>query len=386
MSQLLLALVLGATACGSAGSALPDAFVATISSVEVTPGAVTTKRGLSKPTQLAAKLLLSDSTTLVITNNATWSSSDTTVATVSPLGVVSPISAGTAKITATYQGVASTSTIVTVDVTTMILSDIGSQQLKVYDAYADGPALRQIAGPSTTLSSPWGLSVYNDEVFVADLNGAIEVFPANAAGDLAPARRIFGALTTLANPYNVAVYKDEIYVAAGNKIVVFPIGATGNVAPTRTIMGAMTTLSNGFGLAVYNDEIYVANYTSVVVFPTTANGDLVPTRKIAGSHTFLNSAYNIFVENDEVYVTDLSGIRVWLPSADGDVQPIRNLTGPNTAVSSATGVKVLGNELFVTNAGATGTHVYPASVTGDAVPARSIASTGIVNARTVAFY
>ncbi|CAN5555053.1 hypothetical protein BH11MYX1_BH11MYX1_04870 [soil metagenome] len=381
MKRLLLALV-GTVACGSAGSALPDAFVATISSVAVTPGSVTAKRGLSQPAQLTAKLSLSDSTTLDITNNVTWASSDSTVAAVSETGRVTPLAVGTAMVTATYEGVTSTASAVTVPSTTMILSDLSNSRLNIYDAYTDGPALRQIVGTNTTLTAPWGVSVYHDELFVADQN-AIEVFPANAAGNVVPTRRITGALGA---SYNLAVYKDEIYVANGTKILVFPVTANGNVAPTRTVGGAMTGLSSAYGLAVYKDEIYVTNFASVSVFPTGANGDLAPTRKITGSHTLLNSCYGVFVENDEVYVTNLDGIRVWLTTSDGDVSPIRNLTGASTSISSATGVNLLGNELYVTNAGPTGTHAYPASVTGDAAPTRTISNMGTTNARTVTFY
>lgn len=382
MTRVLLALALFATACGSAGAALPDAFVATISAVEVTPDTLTVKRGISAPTQLTAKLALSNSTTLDITNNATWASSDSTVATVAPSGIVTPLSVGTTMITATYEGVTSTASAVTVAATTMILSDIGKSQINIYDAYTDGPTLRQIVGANTTLSTPWGLTVYHDELFVTETNGAIDVFPATAAGDVAPTRRITG----LGNAYGIAIYKDEIYVATGAKILVFPVAATGAVAATRTIASTAGALANAFSVAVYKDEIYATNYTSVMVFPTPADGDVAPTRKIMGSNTFLTSCYAVFVENDEIYVSNLSGVRVFLTSSDGDVSPIRNLAGANTALSSATGVTLLGNELYVTNAGSTGTHAFPASVTGDAAPTRALTSAGTLNARTIAFY
>lgn len=385
MRALLFVVML--TACGSAGAALPDAFVATLTSITVTPGTVTAKRGLSAPTQLRATVALSDSRTIDVSDNATWTSTDATIATVSTTGLVTPIGAGTATITAEFEGATST-TIVTVSSPKMFLSDIGSNQVNVYDPYVDGPASVHIVGATTNLSAPWSLATYNDELYVTDIStNAIDVFPVTASGNVAPSRRITGATTTLSSPYGLAVYKDEIYVTSGARVLVFPTTATGNIAPTRIITGPTTGLTpNTYSLFVYKDQIYVTNYTGVLVFSSNGNGDIAPLRSIKGTHTQLTNCYGVYVANDEVYVTNLDGVRVYLTSSDGDATPIRNLTGSTTAISSATGVTLLGAELFVVNIGQTGTHVFSINATGNSAPIRTQTVVGTQNPRNVAFY
>src|SRR5664279_1838122 len=88
--------------CGSAtGPSIPDAEHITVGSIAVTPGTVTTKRGLDAPTQLSAKATLSNEATVDVTVAATWKSSNAAVATVDDAGLVTPVSGGMATITAT---------------------------------------------------------------------------------------------------------------------------------------------------------------------------------------------------------------------------------------------------------------------------------------------
>jgi hypothetical protein len=54
----------------------------------------------------------SDATTQVLTTQAQWSSSDVTKAIVSQTGVATPTGSGTATITATYEGVTGTATLI----------------------------------------------------------------------------------------------------------------------------------------------------------------------------------------------------------------------------------------------------------------------------------
>jgi uncharacterized protein YjdB len=71
----------------------------TVSSVTVT-GTVPTMGATS---QFTARATLSDGTTQDVTGQATWQSSDSTVATVSATGSVTAIAAGTVNVMATYQ-------------------------------------------------------------------------------------------------------------------------------------------------------------------------------------------------------------------------------------------------------------------------------------------
>ena len=73
-------------------------------------------------------------------------------------------------------------------------------------------------------------------------SGRITVHQARASGDAAPLRTIAGPLTTLVFPIVITVTDDEIIVCDGNTnaIDVFPINASGNVAPIRQIVGRQT--------------------------------------------------------------------------------------------------------------------------------------------------
>jgi hypothetical protein len=91
----LLTLLLGATlltaACGSSTSPSSLASI-TITGVAPAAGGVT---------QLTATGVLSDGTTQDVTSSATWTSSDTTVVTVSSTGAATGVAAGTASVFAT---------------------------------------------------------------------------------------------------------------------------------------------------------------------------------------------------------------------------------------------------------------------------------------------
>lgn len=102
---LLLALAVGlGMGCGSCGFFVPQ----TLTSIQISPQNPSVTVGAT--TQLTAAGVNSDGTRANLTN-VTWSSSATSVATVSPTGVVTGVSTGTATITATAQGLAGTTTV-----------------------------------------------------------------------------------------------------------------------------------------------------------------------------------------------------------------------------------------------------------------------------------
>lgn len=82
----------------------------TVSSIFVSPASVTVAVGGTS--QLTATATYSDGTQSPITSSSLgWSSSDTTIATItSPGGLVTGVASGTATLTATYQGVSGTAT------------------------------------------------------------------------------------------------------------------------------------------------------------------------------------------------------------------------------------------------------------------------------------
>ena len=104
LSRLLLAAALGA--CGGGGDAGP----APVATVTVAPPAAQVEVGLT--TQLSASA--QDSKGNALSNPATWSSSATTIATVSSAGLVTGVASGVATITASAGGKQGTATITVV--------------------------------------------------------------------------------------------------------------------------------------------------------------------------------------------------------------------------------------------------------------------------------
>ncbi|MGD0760582.1 MAG: Ig-like domain-containing protein [Candidatus Sulfotelmatobacter sp.] len=91
-----------ATLGTTVGTTTLEVTTATIVSISVTP----TGRTIAPTTELSftATGTFSDSSTQVITTDATWTSSDTAVATVGPEGVATAVAAGTTNITAAFGG------------------------------------------------------------------------------------------------------------------------------------------------------------------------------------------------------------------------------------------------------------------------------------------
>ncbi len=95
---LALAFALALTGCSSTAPS------ATVTSVVVTGSPV----GVGLTAQFTATANMSDGTTANVTTAAAWLSSNTNVATVSALGVVTGVADGQTTITATYQGLTAT--------------------------------------------------------------------------------------------------------------------------------------------------------------------------------------------------------------------------------------------------------------------------------------
>ncbi len=94
---------------GVTGSAPLTVSTATVTSISVTPASA--EMAPNTIVSLIATATLSDGTTQDITSNATWSSSNSGVASVDAVGDVSAIAAGSATITATFGGASGTSAI-----------------------------------------------------------------------------------------------------------------------------------------------------------------------------------------------------------------------------------------------------------------------------------
>ena len=231
--------------------------------------------------------------------------------------------------------------------------------LRQFAANAQGAdaAIREIAGPATTLNSPGNASYEPVEslIYVSDFHGqAIQVFPAFASGDVAPLRTINPPL--LGQPRtNVPIATlDELIVIAGNCcIYTFPLHASGNaVNRIRGInwgggSGGITELNNPNSLIWLpaSDEVAVVDYdfvtydAKVVFHSRLTNGSAVPTRVLKSVHT-ANAAGVVHdpVQHKLYLLTSTTSdnisfagqIRVFADIASGTDAPLYTIEGPAT--------------------------------------------------------
>jgi trimeric autotransporter adhesin len=170
-----------ATYRGSSGTTLLT-VAASVLSIAVTPANPTTVLGL--PVPFVATALLSNNATLVVTGNASWVSSDPTVATATAAGVATPVKAGSATIKATYLGQSGASTLtvskatlssIAVTPNPLSLASGGSQQLTATGTYDDATT-RDLTSAATWLSSTPAVAV------VSNANGSHGLLTAIGSG------------------------------------------------------------------------------------------------------------------------------------------------------------------------------------------------------------
>ncbi|HEY0253145.1 MAG TPA: hypothetical protein VGC41_16540, partial [Kofleriaceae bacterium] len=263
-----------------------------------------------------------------------------------------------------------------VSMPTLLVSSYGASRIDAFPADATGniAPTYTITGALTTLASPRGIVVDNEEIFVADQgNAAIDVFKIDATGNVAPLRQIKGALTTLGPASQLYVTDTEIYVADQSaKVAVFPRDATGNVAPTRSI--APTGLTGSLGVAVYKDELYVSSYTQSIVYvvPANSTGTIAPTRMLSGPTSLLSGPQSIHVFNDELFVANEgNALTVYDPKFSTPV-PYRRIAGATTNTSYVDELARLGDRVYSANYNNSSVQVFDIAASGDAAPLASL--------------
>ncbi len=156
-----------ATYQGSPGSTVIT-VAGSVQSITVTPADPTTALGL--PVAFVATAILSNNATLVVTGNASWVTSDPTVATVTAAGVATPVKAGSATITATFLGKSGTSTLTVSPATLSSIAIVpnpislaigGGQQLTASGTYSDATT-RDLTSVATWLSSSPSVAVVSN--------------------------------------------------------------------------------------------------------------------------------------------------------------------------------------------------------------------------------
>jgi hypothetical protein len=155
----LIVIALGVScSCGSSSSpsspTAPSSSSATVSSVLVSGGTSLSKAG--QTVQLTATATFSDGTTQNVTASATWQSSNTGVATVTPGGLVTAVTSGTVTLTATYQGKSATAT---------VSISISSSSQSTMTAIIDGTPFNAIN--VTVAQSPGILAVAGTSAFTS---------------------------------------------------------------------------------------------------------------------------------------------------------------------------------------------------------------------------
>lgn len=137
-----------ATYSGVSGSTMLTVVVPTVMSVQVTPANSTVPVGINH--RFTATAVFTDSSTLDVTNAATWTSSDPTIVAVSNVmggqGAATSLVPGSVTVTATYQGIAgsTTATVSTATLTGILVGGIsgnlaagGHLQLSATASYDD---------------------------------------------------------------------------------------------------------------------------------------------------------------------------------------------------------------------------------------------------------
>jgi len=103
-AALAVGIAIALLACGGQSTSMTSAPSPTVTVSSVVVSGTTPVVG--QTVQFSATAMLSNATTQDVTTQATWSSSDASIATASSRGMVTGVGTGEADITATYQGVA----------------------------------------------------------------------------------------------------------------------------------------------------------------------------------------------------------------------------------------------------------------------------------------
>jgi sugar lactone lactonase YvrE len=200
------------------------------------------------------------------------------------------------------------------------------------------------------LSNPTGIAYHADNLYVADHNDSITVYPANATGRPNTIATIHGSNTHLNNPGPIAVdAAGTIYAinvgAQGDAafITIYAAGSNGNVAPKTMIAGPATRLDGPTAIAAdAHGNIYLTTAgaqrgnDSILIFSAGSSGNASPARIISGAATRVRLPAGIAVNaKGYIYVTtqqdtgNNGGVEVLIfaPGASGNIAPVTGIDG-----------------------------------------------------------
>ena len=231
-------------------------------------------------------------------------------------------------------------------------------QVRGYPARANGPTApcQVIQGPNTTLSTARDIAFSKNNFLHIDqflTNGTINIFRADAKGDVSPLRTVSTETNDLVSIAVDSKLNDFILsIRSGHNILVAPNGTNGQLNNPAIINDADVAVD---GIAVDpEDNLVVAGYDvsgapAVDTLETSKNVSAPPRiRRITGNKTGLlpgSTSYYITTisiaidpSSGELYVYNASAdgtrsqVSVFARSANGNVKPIRVIGGPLTRI------------------------------------------------------
>ena len=333
----------------------------------------------------------SDGTQIDVTQSCTYSSSDSTKASVSSSGVVSAKLPGTVTITATRGAGITDSIQFTVNpfINRLFVSNSVGNSIAAFDPTSNGSvgANHVISGALTLLSNPGQIAVSEarQELYVAN-SGAdeVEVFYLQAEGNVAPLRHIKTAGITA--PTGVAVSGNELFVLGNQQIAVYNLTDGGDaVLPQRLIGGANTLMTTANGsIAIGNGQVLVPNVLTVLGFNTAATGNVAPTKILTSTGAnLLVTARAVSVSGNDLFVTDTTGaptptVYRFAVTANTTDAPLSKITGVTTGLVGPAGTVVrpsAPSELFV--ATTSSVRVFPKTQNDGTAPTRNFTSAAL---------
>lgn len=258
---LALALLAGCGGGGGGGSTPPPPS-RTLSSVQVGPATASVAAGSS--VQYTATAVYSDATKADVTTQANWSTSAAGVASVDSGGKATTRSAGTATLTATFQGVSGTTSLTVTAATLKSLAVTATKnslpsgltlQLLATGTYSDGTQQDLTSAVSFASSATSVATIAGAGVLTAAAVGSADV-TASLGGVTSPAFRVSVTAATLAsltvaasgNPISIPKGISLAYTATGT----YTDGSTHDLTSTvawASSNTAVATISNA-GLAL----------------------------------------------------------------------------------------------------------------------------------------
>ncbi|MGD0417459.1 MAG: choice-of-anchor D domain-containing protein [Terriglobales bacterium] len=341
---------------------------AVLVSIAVTPNNATVPQG--RFAQFTATGTYSDGTTQNLTSTATWSSSNTAVATINSSGLATSVGAGSATITATSGTISGSATFNT-GIGFAYVANYYSNSVSAYTINASTGGLAAVAGsPFAAGTSPWSVVVDPTGKFVYVANNSSNSVSAYTidvnTGELtAVAGSPFAAGTS---PYSVVVDPTGkfVYVAnnSSNSVSAYTINAsTGALTAVAGSPFAAGSCPISVAVDPVGSFVYVANECSYNVSAYTINAGTGALTAVAGSPFAAGSGpYSV--------VVDPTGSFVYVANADSNSVSAFTITAGTGALTAVAGSPfATGSVPFSVTVDPTGNFVYVANRNSSSISA-----------------